>query len=236
MNSKEPRHFSKEWFWDEGVKPILKSILDILFDILYLIFVSFVILPIKVIKFLYCHGMEIFKITFWLFAWSFMLIWVFSKYVAINDNFVINIYGIEIYAAIYILFLYLFIKYVRWELRGYNKNIVDNKLRVFDFAASSLYEENEYDLLVEYCENHIQNHSKNPIILYWLAKGKYKQGKLEDALNLFEEIKTIEVGENISDYSFEVDEIKQAIIKRDEEIIYKNIKRDNADRGNFRYM
>jgi len=180
MNDKDPDTF-KEWFWDDGLLPILKGI-KFLYSVfvtivispvkvciwlyhhrievfkkginflLYSLFAVFVIFPIKVCVWLYHHGNKLFKLAFWFFVWFFVFIWIISKYVSISDVFIISIDGIEIYGVILLLFLYAYFKYARWEWFKYNKNRMDNEINVVVLAASSLYEEKKYDELVEYCE------------------------------------------------------------------------------------
>ncbi len=225
MNGKQPRHFSKEWFWDDGLLPILKGINFLL----YSLFVVFVIFPVKVCVWLYHHGIEVFKLAFWFFIWFFVFIWIISKYVSINDVFVINIHGIEIYGVTLLPFLYVYFKYARWEWREYNKNRMDYEISVVTFVASKFYEEKEYDELVKYCEEEILKHPNSLLILHWLARGKYKQGKLETSLDLFEKIETMNPDKSYPAFSFYVEEVKQAIIKRDEEIKQAIIKRDKVE-------
>ena len=201
---------------------------------------AFVIFPVKVCIWLYHHGIEAFKLAFWFFVWFFVFIWIISKYVSINDVFVINIHGVWIYGVTLLPFLYAYFKYARWEWRAYCKNRMDYEISVITYVASKLYEEKEYDALVRYCEEEILKHPNCSHIIYWLARGKYKQGRLEASLDLFERIETMCPDKSYPalypyDVAIYVKKVKQAIIERDEEIKQAIIKRDKAQslRRNF---
>ena len=62
----------------------------------------------------------------------------------------------------------------------------------FIHLASKHYYNEEYEELVEYCNEKIESWGNNPYPLYWLARAKYKLGELETAEELFNRVKDVE--------------------------------------------
>jgi tetratricopeptide (TPR) repeat protein len=64
--------------------------------------------------------------------------------------------------------------------------------KVFIHLASKHYDNGEYEELIRYSEEKIRKWGNNPYPMYWLARGHLKQGNLEAAKKLFEEVEEME--------------------------------------------
>src|SRR3989344_1066770 len=60
-----------------------------------------------------------------------------------------------------------------------------NRNNVFVHLASELYDQGKYQELKEYCTDKAKKHSKNPYVLYWLARAQYQLGEKTEEKTLF---------------------------------------------------
>ena len=85
----------------------------------------------------------------------------------------------------------LFLQLIKLISRFVTKRTIYRE-KVFNHLAAEHFDKGEYEELIRYSEEKLKSWGRNPHALYWLARTNQKQGNIQFAKQLFEEIENSE--------------------------------------------